>query len=114
MKFFVAKVDRKEHSKQGATYLRPLQIAFESDHFMLPIRLGTINANGPQELFIFMLTRNGRVKTANYQTSNLPSDVAVPLFVKREFGDFYRSLFDHQVAFVHRHLPIIKRKLPLE
>ncbi len=46
MKFFVAKVNLKEHSKQGSTYLRPLQIAFESDNFMLPIRLGTINANG--------------------------------------------------------------------
>ncbi|ETW99457.1 MAG: hypothetical protein ETSY2_40845 [Candidatus Entotheonella gemina] len=97
MKFFVAKVNLKEHSKQGTTYLRPLQIAFESDHFMLPIRLGTINANGPQELFIFTLTRNGRVETANYQTQKLPSDVAIPLFVKGEFGDFYRALFDHQV-----------------
>lgn len=98
MKFFVAKVNLKEHAKQGATYLRPLQIAFESDHFMLPLRLGTVNANGPQELFIFTLTRNGRVETANYQTRKLPSDVAVPLFVKGEFGDFYRVLFDHQVA----------------
>ena len=97
MKFFVAKVNLKEHAKQGTTYLRPLQIAFESSNFMLPIRLGTINANGPQELFIFMLTKNGRVETANYQTQKLQSDVAVPLFVKSEFGDFYRALFDHQV-----------------
>ena len=97
MKFFVAKVNLKEHSKQGTTYLRPLQIAFESDHFMLPIRLGTINANGAQELFIFMLTKNGRVETANYQTQKLPSNVAIPLFVKEEFGDFYRAMFDHQV-----------------
>ena len=97
MKFFVAKVNLKAHATQGATYLRPLQIAFESDNFMLPIRLGTINANGPQELFLFMLTRNGRVETTNYQTRKLPSDVAVPLFVKGAFGDFYRALFDHQV-----------------
>jgi hypothetical protein len=97
MKFFVARVNLKAHAKQGTTYLRPLQIAFESDHFMLPIRLGTINANGAQELFIFTLTKNGRVETANYQTSKLPSDVAVPLFVKDEFGDFYRAPFDHQV-----------------
>jgi hypothetical protein len=97
MKFFVAKVNLKEHSKQGTTYLRPLQIAFESDNFMLPIRLGTINANGPQELFIFMLTKNGRVETANYQTQKLPSNMEIPFFVKDEFGDFYRALFDHQV-----------------
>ena len=97
MKFFVAKVNLKEHAKQGATYLRPLQIAFESDHFMLPIRLGAINADGAQELFIFMLTKNGRVETANYQTQKLPSNVDIPLFVKDEFGDFYRAMFDHQV-----------------
>jgi len=97
MKFFVAKVNLKQHANQGTTYLRPLQIAFESDHFMLPIRLGTINANGAQELFIFMLTQNGRVETANYQTQKLPSNLEIPLFVKREFGDFYRALFDHQV-----------------
>ena len=97
MKFFVAKVNLKQHAKQGTTYLRPLQIAFESKHFMLPIRLGTINADGAQELFIFMLTKNGRVETANYQTQPLPSNLDVPLFVKSEFGDFYRAMFDHQV-----------------
>ena len=97
MKFFVAKVNLKAHAKQGATYLSPLQIAFESDNFMLPIRLGAINADGAQELFIFMLTKNGRVETANYQTRKLPSNVDIPLFVKNEFGDFYRAMFDHQV-----------------
>ncbi len=59
--------------------------------------MGTRPANGPQELFIFMLTRNGRVETANYQTSKLPSNLDIPLFVKGEFGDFYRAMFDHQV-----------------
>jgi hypothetical protein len=77
MKFYVAKVNLKKRAKQGAAYLRPLQIAFESDDFMLPIRLGTINANGAQELFIFMLTRNGRVETANYQTRKLRPETAL-------------------------------------
>jgi hypothetical protein len=98
MKFFVAKVNLKEHAKHGATYLRPLQVAFESDDFMLPIRLGTINAAGPQELFIFTLTKNGKVETTNYQTKKLPSNVNVPLFVKQEFGEVYRALFEHQVS----------------
>ncbi len=97
MKFFVAKVNLTAHNRQGARYLRPLQMAFESDHFMLPIRLGTLNANGPQELFIFALTRNGRVESSNYQTRKLPSDVEIPVFVKHEFGEFYRALFDEQV-----------------
>lgn len=97
VRFFVAKVNLEEHSKLGYSYLRPLQVAFESPKFMLPIRLGTVNAKGPQELFIFALTREGRVETTNYRTVKMPSDMDVPLFVKDEFSDFYRSMFDQQV-----------------
>ena len=49
-KFFVAKVNLKEQAKLGFQYLRPLQVAYESPKFMLPIRLGMVNADGPQEL----------------------------------------------------------------
>ncbi|MGH6960934.1 MAG: DUF2330 domain-containing protein, partial [Dongiaceae bacterium] len=51
MRFFVAKVNLGEMQRLGAAYLRPLQVAYESPKFMLPIRLGTVNAAGPQELF---------------------------------------------------------------
>ena len=78
MKFFIAKVNLEEQSKTGFTYLRPLQVAYESPKFMLPIRLGTVNSNGPQELFILALTKNGRIETTNYRTVKLPSDVELP------------------------------------
>lgn len=81
MKFFVAKVNLKAHRDRGATYLRPLQVAFESDVFMLPIRLGMINASGPQELFIFVLTRTGRVETTNYPVKRIPSNKQLPLYI---------------------------------
>src|SRR5580765_8850764 len=51
MRFFVAKVNLGEQTRLGFSYPRPLQIAYESPKFMLPIRLGMVNANGPQELF---------------------------------------------------------------
>jgi Uncharacterized protein conserved in bacteria len=44
MKFFVAKVNLTEQTKLGFSYLRPLQVAYESPKFMLPIRLGMVNA----------------------------------------------------------------------
>ncbi|HEX3556625.1 MAG TPA: DUF2330 domain-containing protein [Thermoanaerobaculia bacterium] len=97
MRFFVAKVNLKEQSKLGFTYLRPIQVAYESPKFMLPIRLGMVNANGPQELFVYALTRQGRVETTNYRTVRFPSDAEVPLFVKEEFPGFYKSLFSQQV-----------------
>jgi hypothetical protein len=95
-KFFVAKVNLEEQAKTGLHYLRPLQIAFESRRFMLPIRLGTVNADGKQELFIFALTRDGRVETTNYRTVKLPTGMDVPVYVKDEFGDFYKAMFAEQ------------------
>ena len=96
-KFFVAKVNLDEQSKTGLKYLRPLQIAFESPKFMLPIRLGTVNADGKQELFVFALTRSGRIETTNYRTVKLPTGSEVPTYVKAEFGEFYKDMFNTQV-----------------
>jgi hypothetical protein len=97
MKFFVARVNLKEQSKLGFTNLRPLQMAYESSKFMLPIRLGMVNADGEQELFVYALTRQGRVETTNYRTVRLPSDAEIPPYVKNEFADFYRAMFTQQV-----------------
>jgi len=97
MHFFVAKVNLKEQAKMGFTYLRPLQVAYESPKFMLPIRLGTVNADGPQELFIYTLTRKGRVETTNYRTVKLPTGTEIPTYIKDEFGKFYKAMFSEQV-----------------
>src|SRR6185295_1948222 len=67
LKFFVAKVNLKEQAKLGYSVLRPIQVAYESPKFMLPIRLGMVNADGPQELFVYALTQNGRVEATNYR-----------------------------------------------
>jgi len=97
MRFFVAKVNLKEQAALGFTFLRPLQVSYETPKFMLPIRLGTVNAKGPQDLFVFALTRTGRVETTNYRTVKLPTGMDLPLFVKAEFKDFYKAMFAEQV-----------------
>jgi hypothetical protein len=98
MKFFVAKVNIKEQQKAGFTTLRPLQFAFPDKRFMLPIRLGMLNADGPQDLIAYVITKQFRVETANYVNPRLPSDVEVPTYIKGEFKSFYRSMFGNQVA----------------
>src|SRR5207342_1836128 len=97
MRFFVAKVNLKEQSRLGYAYLRPLQVAYESPKFMLPIRLGTVNSSGTQELFIYAITRSGRVETTNYRTVKLPSGMELPVSTKERFAPFYRAMFDHMV-----------------
>ncbi len=98
MHFFVAKVNLDRMELMGNRFLRPLQVRYESKKFMLPLRLGTVNANGPQDLVVFALTRKGRVETTNYRTVKLPSGIDVPLYVKDAFGQFYTAMFDRAVA----------------
>jgi hypothetical protein len=107
MKFFVAKVDLKEFEKNGSGFLRPLQIAYRSPKFMLPIRLGMLNAKGDQDLIAYILSPNGKVEVSNYRTVKVPSDAEIPEFVKNDFGKFYKSTFqrsyekaDKKVAFL--------------
>jgi hypothetical protein len=97
LKFFVARVNLQEQAKLGYSMLRPIQVAYESPKFMLPIRLGMVNADGPQELFIYALTRKGRVEATNYRTVKLPTGMDLPLYVKDRFPDFYKAMFSHQV-----------------
>jgi len=98
MHFFVAKVNLKRLQQSGAAYLRPLQVRYETAKFMLPLRLGTVNANGPQDLIVYALTRKGRVEASNYRTVKVPSNVDVPLFVKDDFTNFYKATFEQAVA----------------
>lgn len=109
MKFFVAKVNLKEQAKLGFTNLRPLQMAFESNKFMLPIRLGMMNAKEKQELFVFGLSRKGRIETTNYRTVKIPSDVELPVYIKdpETFKKFYKDMYytaarreDHKAVFM--------------
>lgn len=93
LKFFVAKVNLEGFERTGFQSLRPLQIAYESSRFMLPIRLGMMNGESEQDLIVYLLSPQGRVELTNYRTVNVPSDVNLPVFVKEEFSDFYRDTF---------------------
>jgi hypothetical protein len=97
MHFFVAKVDLNRMAVDGRHFIRPLQVRYQSAKFMLPIRLGTVNANGPQDLILMTLTTRGRVEPTNYETVKVPTGMDVPLYIRDKFTDFYRTTFDRQV-----------------
>ncbi|MBK9629382.1 MAG: DUF2330 domain-containing protein [Flavobacteriales bacterium] len=93
MKFFVVKVDLQRLQASGYDFLRPIQVRFESEKFMLPIRLGMANSSGVQDMIVYAFTRTGRVECVNYRTVKVPSDKNIPLFAKARFGEFYKDLF---------------------
>jgi hypothetical protein len=65
---------------------------------MLPLRLGMANANGPQDLIAYVITRNGRVESTNYRTLKLPSNMDLPVHIRDQFSTFYKAMFEHQAA----------------
>ena len=93
MKFFVARINLEAFEAGGYEFLRPLVMAFESESFMLPIQLGMVNAAGPQDLVIYLLSPEGRVELSNYPVVPIPSDVTLPEFIEEDFGDFYQTMF---------------------
>ena len=103
-KFFVAKVDASkvefEKGPDGVerAMLSPLRFHYDSEDFTLPVRLGLINAKGPQDLLVHVLAPEHRYRAANYPNVNIPTNLVVKDQTREHFGQFYVSLFDHAVA----------------
>jgi hypothetical protein len=97
MHFFVAKVNMARRAPNAGNFLRPIKVEYDSPKFMLPIRLGTVNAKGAQDMVVLALTTRGRVETTNYQTRRMPTGTSVPRYIKADFAGFYRSAFERQV-----------------
>ena len=98
MHFFLAKVNMAKMKDNTTGFLRPIQVRYQSAKFMLPIRLGTVNANGPQDMIVLALTKKGRVETTNYRTMKVPTNENLPLFVQSRFGEFYDAMFSRHAA----------------
>jgi hypothetical protein len=97
MHFFLAKVNMARMKENTTGFLRPIQVSYESPKFMLPIRLGMANAQGPQDMIVLALTKKGRVETVNYPTVKVPTGQNIPMYVESRFGQFYDAMFDRQV-----------------
>jgi hypothetical protein len=108
MKFFVAKVNLDKFDESGFTRLRPIQIAYESPKFMLPIRLGMMNAQSAQDLIVYILSPQGRAEVTNYRTVKIPSNAEVPTFVKSEFNDFYKAMFTNSYDKENRNVAFLE------
>jgi hypothetical protein len=94
MKFFVARVNLSRHAAEATQELEPLQIRFRSRDFMLPIQLGKLNGDGPQDLIVLALAREGRVGLTNYVTKEIPTNENLPVFVEEFYPQFYRAMID--------------------
>ncbi|NER82637.1 MAG: DUF2330 domain-containing protein, partial [Leptolyngbya sp. SIO1D8] len=108
LKFFVARVNLEEFDRSGFQSLRPLQIAYESPRFMLPIRLGMMNAQSEQDLVVYLLSSEGQVELTNYRTVKIPSDAQIPQYVKAEFPEFYTAMFQQSYQRENREVAFLE------
>jgi len=72
--FLAAKVDVDLHD--GPLWLSPIQLTYTSEAMSLPIRLGTLNSEGMQEIILYGLTaeEDGALGIANLQQQDIDTD----------------------------------------
>ena len=94
--FFVAKVDPQKvsFSKEGRALLSPLRFDYDSKAFTLPVRLGLLNARGPQDLLVHILAKGQRYEVANMKNMPIPTNLVVTSSTRDHFPQFYTSLID--------------------
>ena len=95
--FFAAKVDIGDQlagDPEQSTWLEPLQFTYPSEAFSLPIRLGTLNSRGSQDVLIYAFTdpASGSVGISNYPEVNIPRDCM--LGPDSDMTDYVNAEFD--------------------
>ena len=95
--FFAAKVGTGAGVRPGDT-LSPLQVSYESEVFVLPIRLGTLNSEGVQDLVIYALNEadDGALGIMNYPEVSVEDNCMAP--PSSDFSELVAGLFDDAYA----------------
>ena len=92
--FISVKVDL-DSVTSGGVLLKPIQFSYESDMMSLPIRLGTLNAGGSQDVVLHVITdTGGAVGISNYPEFEVEGDCMYDESGGGSFSGFYDDLFD--------------------
>ena len=90
--FFAAKVGPDAEIESGDV-LSPLQFAYEAEAWSLPVRLGTLNSPGSQDLVVYVVNdySGGIAGISNYDQVELEADCLWQAEGDQSFEDFYGS-----------------------
>lgn len=97
--FFAAKV-ALDRLPEGSSYLSPLRFSYEAEVFGLPIRLGTLNSPGYQDLILYAVNdyASGAVGVGNYPEATLEDECMWKPDVWPTFAEFYAAQFGTAMA----------------
>jgi len=94
--FISVKVDL-DSVTSGGILLKPIQFSYESDMMSLPIRLGTLNAGGSQDVVLHVITdTGGAVGISNYPELEVEGDCMFDEDAESGFSNFYDDLYSDQ------------------
>ncbi len=100
-KMFAAKVNLEELA-EDPSYLSALQFGYDSEVFSLPIRLGTLNSTGEQDMILYILSDNGRVGVSNYPEAQIENECMFNEADYGTFGAFYDLQFSASLEGLER------------
>lgn len=94
-RFLAAKVRLDRAPEEGAN-LSPIQLQYRSEGFSLPIRLGTLNSGGEQDLILYTVTdyQEGQVGISNYPQAEIEDECLIRSDEWPSFADYYNAQFD--------------------
>ncbi len=93
--YFLAARVFEDAGVQPGDVLSPLQLTYDSEAFSVPVRLGTLNARGPQDLIIYALNsyQNGRVAISSYPEFEIEDECLWEPDGDETFGAYYARTF---------------------
>jgi len=93
--FISVKVDL-DSVTSGGVMLKPIQFSYESDMMSLPIRLGTLNAGGAQDVVVHVITdTGGPVGISNYPEFSVEGDCMYEEEGYGSFSGFYDDIYSN-------------------
>lgn len=98
--FLAAKIDL-DNVEMRDGWLPPIRFTYNSPVFSLPIRIGTISADGVQDVVMYTLTSDvygGQVGIANYPRITLDTECMPPPEAGDDFSGWFSKEVDAQVA----------------
>ncbi len=91
--FISVKVDL-DSVASGGLLLKPIQFSYKSDTMSLPIRLGTINGDGVQDVILHVITdKGGPVGISNYPEFQIEGDCMYEEDSLGSFSNFYDDMY---------------------
>lgn len=116
-RFILVDVDPSRAHRLGDNMmLSPIQLEYDSEELRVPVRLGTLNSPGEQELLLYVLSDEGRYEIANREMLVAPSDLEIDASARGGVAELYRAISDemfrrHPGAAVTEYAHVLNRQV---